>query len=148
MRYFWSLCLVLLLLTTGCDRFVPANQKMMKDAIKASDQAVRSEEKTWAMVLRIEELSERLEVAVKQAETAAASAEQAARDARQASQSTRAAATKTTGIEAALTRSEQAAQKAEEAARQAEEAVRRIETQEGQSLQKILEFMRELGYQP
>jgi hypothetical protein len=133
--------LVIVIGTTGCDRLVPANQKMMKDAIKASDQAVRSEEKTWAMVLRIEELSLRLEKAVEKAEAAAVLAEKAASDARQATLNTDQA-------KVAATQVEEQALRAENAARQAEEALRRIEAQEGESLQKMLEFMRELGYKP
>jgi methyl-accepting chemotaxis protein len=143
MKYFMKLMTILVLLTavSGCDRFVPANQKMMNDAIKASDQAVRSEEKTWALVLRIEELSQRLEKAAKRAEAAAVLAEQAAKEARKASQIT-------DDVVAAGTRAETAARQAKEAAHQAEEAVHRVEAQEGESLQKMLEFMRELGYKP
>jgi outer membrane protein TolC len=144
MRLTLKLGMILLLLsvTVACDRFIPANQKLMKDAVKASDQAVRSEEKTWAMVLRIEELSSRLEKAVKQAEAAADQAEKAAEEARLV------ATTSTDKANAAATQVEEKARLATEAARQAEEAVRRVEAQEGESLQKMLEFMRELGYKP
>jgi len=143
MRLTLKLGLILLLLsvTVACDRFIPANQQLMKDAVRASDQAVRSEEKTWAMVLRIEELSNRLEKAVKQAEAAAAQAEKAAEEARLATVST-------DKVIAAAAQAEEKARLATEAARQAEDAVRRVEAQEGESLQKMLEFMRELGYKP
>lgn len=123
------------LLLAGCERLVPANQKMMKDAIAASDQAVRSEEKTWAMLLRMEEMAQRLESAAAKAESAAKDAELAAQKAVEATAENQQNAA-------------EAASRAAVAARQAEEAVRRIEVQEGESLQKMLEFMRELGYKP
>jgi hypothetical protein len=143
MKFLGKLLITLLLLAviSGCDRFIPANQKLMKDAIKASDQSVKSEEKAWALVLRIEELGQRLEKAVLRAEAAAVKAELAAKEARKLSQNA-------DGVVDAAVRAEAAERQAKDAARLAEEAVRRVEAQEGESLQKMLEFMRELGYKP
>lgn len=130
------------LLLGGCDQLIPANQKMMKDAIRAGDQAVRSEEKTWAMLLRMEELTQRLEKAVKSAETAAAQAQAAAKEAREATSSS------TADTSAAVDKANAAAERADKAASQAETIARRMEQQEGESYQRMLEFMRELGDKP
>jgi len=144
MRSPWMVSLLLsgALLLGGCDQLIPANQKMMKDAIRAGDQAVRSEEKTWAMLLRMEELAQRLETAAKAAEAAAARADAAAREAAQANRESGA------NSESALAKADAAAQRAAEAANQAEAAAKRIEQQEGDSYQRMLEFMRELRDKP
>jgi len=148
MRVFGVVTLTLagVLLLAGCDQLIPANQKMMKDAIRAGDQAIRSEEKTWAMLLRMEELAQRLEKAAKDAEASAVRAEAAAlklsQDAAQAARQSGAKA------DDALARANEAAERAAAAAQQAETAARRIEQQESESYQRMLEFMRELGDKP
>jgi len=138
-----------LLLLAGCDSMIPANQKMMKDAIEAADQAVRSEEKVWAMLLRMEELTQRLEAAVRRADVAAHNAEEVVRAAEElARQNEQTKTDASKALDDKLAAATKQAAKAEAAAKQAEEIARRIEEKEGANLQKMLEFMRELGYKP
>jgi len=155
MRSVKFLCLPLLALIAlaGCDSLIPANQKVMKEAIAAGDQAVRSEEKVWAMLLRIEELTQRLEAAVRRADEAAAQAEDAVKSARElveknTLQQTKQGEKQTEKQADLAAAAAKQAERAEAAAKQAEEIARRIEAKEGENLQKMLEFMRELGAKP
>lgn len=137
----WKSCLVagcLLLILTGCEGLMPANQQEMRNAVDAGDRAVRSEEKVWALVLRMEEMAQRMEEATARSEAAANRAEAAA-----------------SKVEAVANRveskSSEAALAAENARKDAENAsleVQRIQEQEGRSLQQILKFLQDLGYKP
>lgn len=149
----------LVLSSAGCEQLIPANQAMMKEAIEASDQAVRSEEKTWAYVLRMEELTRRLEEATRQAQAASLRAETAARSAeaaaekvetasKQAAEAANKAGSKLRQADVAGGDLAAAVDEARTAAAAAEAAAHRIEQQEGETLQKMLEFLRELGYKP